>query len=470
VSHKEVRVLVVDDQPDICALAERVLTAEGYSVVTAHDGLEAIHAADAQFPDLVLMDIRMPKMGGIQALKRISKLHPNTPVVMMSASGEVRPAVEAMKLGAKDYLMVPFDPEELILLVRRALDETRMRKEIGRLQTILQDSGELREMMGYSPQITDVYNQIATVQGTDFTVLIHGESGSGKELVARAVHRGSRRAQGPFVPVDCGSIPESLIESELFGHERGSFTGAYERKKGSFERASGGTLFLDEIGNLPKTMQAKLLRAIQERRIERIGGSGPIDIDIRIIAAGNRRLEDLIAEGRFREDLFHRLNEFQIIIPPLRKRRDDIIYLAKRFMDATAKELNKEVRGISDSGLQMLLDYEWPGNVRELRNTIRRAVLLCDDVILPQHLTALATSAQVPAVPDVRAGDTVPLKELVRNAAREVEQRVIAQVLEKTGGNKSQAARMMGIDYKTILAKVSEYHLDDVAKRRTVSG
>jgi len=468
VNKDDIRVLVVDDSVPVCRIAEDLLRRHGYSVITGHDGAEAIKLVEEQFPDLVLMDINMPNVDGIEALKYIMKRHPAMAVIMMSGHDEAAPAVEAMKQGARDYLKVPLDADELELKVNRVLEEAHLKCEVGRLQTILGHSADLCELMGYSSHILAIYEQISTVAHTDFTVIIHGESGSGKELVARAIHDNSRRAAGPFVPIDCGSIPENLIESELFGHERGAFTGAYERKKGSFERASTGTLLLDEIGNLPKTMQSKLLRALQERKIERIGGDGPIDVDIRIIAAGNRRLHELIDEGKFREDLYHRLNEFVIEIPPLRRRKDDLIYLAKRFMDATAKELKKEVRGISEPALQLMLDYDWPGNVRELRNAIRRAVLLCDDIIRPQHLTALSSAAST-ALPAFKmdAALQMPLKEIVRNASREIERKVIAQALEKTGGNKSQAARMLQIDYKTILTKINEYNLGTSRTRKS---
>jgi DNA-binding NtrC family response regulator len=469
VDDENIRVLVVDDQASILSLVERILQSEGYATLTASDGAEAIEVVAEKFPDLVLMDVHMPRLDGIQALKRLTRSHPTIPVIMMSGYGEVRPAVEALKLGARDYLTVPFDHEELLLQITRALRETRVEREMRRLQTILGNSAHLCELMGYSPQIRGICEQIDQVARTDFTVVLYGESGSGKELVARAIHRSSLRASGPFVPVDCGSIPENLIESELFGHERGAFTGAHQRKAGSFERASGGTLFLDEIGNLPKSMQSKLLRAIQERKIERIGGTGPINIDIRIIAAGNRRLEDLLAEGAFREDLYHRLNEFFIEIPPLRERREDLDYLAKRFIDATAKKVNKEIRGISDGALKVLDDYKWPGNVRELQNVIGRAVLLCDDgIVRPRDLTALDSVRHGASLSTFRftadAENIPPLKEVIRQVVEEVERKVIKQVLERAGGNKSQAARMLQIDYKTLLSKVKKYRLNDPRK------
>jgi len=462
-SVRDIRILVVDDQPHIVELARRILENEGYSTLSAGDGAEALRVVDAQLPDAVLMDINMPGMDGISALRELTRKHPTVPVIMMSGYSDVSTAVTAMKLGARNYLCVPLDPDELVLQVTRCLEETRVRREMTRLQTILGDSAHLCELMGYSPHIIRLTEQISTVAPTDFTVVVYGESGSGKELVARAIHRMSKRSAGPFVPVDCGSIPETLIESELFGHERGAFTGAYRQQEGSFERASGGTLLLDEIGNLPKSMQAKLLRALQERKVAHVGGTQLIDIDIRVIAAGNTRLEDLIRQGVFREDLYHRLNEFFIEIPPLRERKEDLVYLAKRFMDLTAEKLRKEVRGISDAALQIMLDYDWPGNVRELRNSIQRAVLLCDGTIRPADLTGLLPAAPrhaSAALSSLALSEGLSLKQIGDTAKKEAEAEAIRQVLEKTEGNKSQAARILQVDYKTILTKIRDYGLD----------
>jgi len=466
VSNEKIKILIVDDQPFIRSLAERILKEKNYATAHAHDGKEAIEKVEAESPDLVLMDIHMPGTDGISALKHIIKHTPDVPVIIMSGDADVHLAVDAMKHGARDYLTIPFNNDELIMEVERALEETKLKREVRRLKRLVGQSSDLFELMGYSNLIRHLHEQIATVAATDFTVIIYGESGSGKELVARAIHHHSPRADGPFIAVDCGSIPETLIESELFGHERGAFTGAVDRKKGSFERAAGGTLFLDEIANLPKTMQSKFLRAIQERAVERIGGAGPIDVDIRIIVACNKRLDELVVAGAFREDLYHRLNEFVINIPPLRKRKDDLIYLAKRFMDETSKELRKEVASISDEALQILLDYDWPGNVRELRNTIRRAVLLCDNTIEPHHLTALTSLDSLPMTPEINLDtlEQVPLKEIVRSAAAHVERNVIAHILQKTDGNKSQAARIMQIDYKTMLSKANHYGLNEHRK------
>ena len=478
-------ILVVDDDPAICRLAEHYLGNQEFSFISAHDGAGAVRSVLANSPDLVLMDIDMPIMDGIEALKTILQTHPATPVIMMSGKDDIAFAVEAMRHGAMDYVRVRDMEHELPMRVNKVVDDIRKRLELERLQRMLGSARNLCGLMGHSLKIRAIYEQITTVSRTDFTVVIYGESGSGKELVARAIHENSRRADGPFVPVDCGSIPESLIESELFGHERGAFTGAYERKKGSFERASGGTLFLDEIGNLPRSMQARFLRTLQERTVERVGGAGPIAIDIRIIVAGNQRLQDLITQGTFREDLFHRLNEFTIEIPPLRKRKEDMVYLAKRFVDETVKELNKEPKDltISPQAWQLLESYDWPGNVRELRNVIRRAVLFAESgQILPKHLTALhpaRTSAQLAAdagmllkdiyvAPSHTAGLATgrSLRDMMREFSRDVEQQIISQALEKTGGNKSQAAKMLQVDYKTILTKITEYKLGPAPRAR----
>ena len=457
----ETLILIVDDDPRVRRLATEALAKQGYKIVHACDGAESLQQIQNGHPDLILMDINMPVMNGIEALGEIIAMTPALPVIMMSAQPEITPAVDAMKLGARDYIIVPFDPDELRKRVERVLNEISLKREVSRLQTMLGGAKDLYEQMGQSPQIHTLHEQLERVARTDFTVILYGESGSGKELVARAIHQNSRRASEAFVAVDCGSIPENLIESELFGHERGAFTGAYDRKLGSFERASGGTLFLDEIGNLPKTMQARLLRALQERKIERVGGKGPIPVDIRVIVAGNRRLQDLIVEGKFREDLFHRLNEFMIEIPPLRRRKDDLIYLADRFINETAQELKKKPLRLSPPAVQLLQNYDWPGNVRELRNVIRRAVLLTDsDQIRTEHLTAINT-ASAELIPPVRIDmmPQMPLREMMRTFTREIEQKIIEQAIQKAHGNKSQAAKLLQVDYKTILTKIKEYKL-----------
>jgi two-component system nitrogen regulation response regulator GlnG len=328
----------------------------------------------------------------------------------------------------------------------------------------------LRELMGPGAAVGRVLADLERVAPTDFTVIVVGETGSGKELVARAIHQQSRRAAAPFVPVDCGAIPPALIESELFGHEKGAFTGADRLRPGKFEAAQGGTLFLDEVQNLPPPVQIKFLRALQERQIVHVGGTQPIDIDIRVIAATNQNLAELVSQGRFRQDLFHRLDEFQIGLPPLRERREDIVYLAKRFLDLTRAELNKDLIGISAPALEALLSYPWPGNVRELRNVIRRAVLLADQYIEREHLGIKeADLAAVAGLPGPAPLDgTVPFKELVRRTLVKLERQILLQALQQTGGNKAQAARLLQIDYKTMHTKAKEYGLKGAADHALV--
>jgi two-component system nitrogen regulation response regulator GlnG len=448
--------------------------------VAASTGDEALAQLRQALPDAVILDVKMPGTDGLTVLKEVRQIDPNLPVIMITAFGEVKTAVEAVKLGAYDFLTKPFANEELLLVLRRALAEQALRREVRALHSRLEETAPLAELMGSSREITRVFEQIRCVAGTDFSVLVVGETGCGKELVARAVHRMSSRHTNDFVAVDCGSIPETLIESELFGHEEGAFTGAAHARTGQFERAGGGTLFLDEVANLPAAMQAKLLRALQERSVRRVGGAEPIPVDIRVIAATNRPLDACVRDDAFRRDLYHRLNEFTIEVPALRERPDDLIYLAKRFLDVTNEELRKNVRGFTEEALEMLLAHPWPGNVRELRNVVRRAVLLADEVIEPRHLAilgqkggpspdgrgtgALSGAPDVPAT--VELDESFSLKDIVKRRVAEVERQVIAQVLERTGGNKSQAARILKIDYKTMHYKTKRYGLGRIDPRQ----
>ncbi|HHT9144714.1 MAG TPA: sigma-54-dependent transcriptional regulator, partial [Candidatus Wunengus sp. YC61] len=386
-NNSNISVLIIDDEVEMCDMLSHILNQAGFTTYTAHDGNTGLEVFNKESPNVVILDLRMPGMNGMDALKQIKHADGETPVIIISASEEIQSAVEAIKHGAYNYLNKPFNNEEVVLTVEKALEERAMRQEILMLKTQLNFAMPLFEQMGNSAEIAKVNELVACVAPTNFTVVIYGETGSGKELIARSIHNRSHRCDKPFVVVDCGSIPETLIESELFGFEKGAFTGADQKKVGQFEIASGGTLFLDEIGNLPKSMQGKLLRVLQERRIRRLGSNKEIDVDVRVVVAGNERLEHLIESEHFRMDLYQRLNEFCIEIPPLRRRKDDIVFLCKRFLDITNKELNKNVRGITKETLEMLLTYNWPGNVRELKNVIRRAVLLANNnVIEPNHL------------------------------------------------------------------------------------
>ncbi|HHT9119670.1 MAG TPA: sigma-54-dependent transcriptional regulator [Candidatus Hypogeohydataceae bacterium YC41] len=454
------KVLIVDDMQDIHWILSKVLEKEGYSPVSASNGKEAIEKIEKAHPEVVLLDIKMPEMDGMDLLKEMKKRQWDIPVIILTAFGEVRNAVEAMRLGAYDYLVKPFDNREVLLRVQRALKERELKEELNTLKSQLEEKTTLSELIGSSDAIKKVFEQIRCVANTGFTVVLYGETGSGKELVARAIHNLSHRRDKTFVVVDCGSIPEPLMESELFGHEKGAFTGAYTTKEGQFELANGGTIFLDEIGNLPLLMQNKLLRVLQEKCIRRVGGKQNIKIDIRVIVAGNERLEDLLTQGRFRTDLYHRLNEFTIDIPPLKERKEDIILLSKHFVELTNKELNKHVKGFTEEAVEHLLSYPWPGNVRELKNIIRRAVLLAETLIEPKHLLLPKNESYYPK--SFIGVERLPregfsLKEIVKHSVEDVERKTILETLQRTGGNKSKAARLLKIDYSTIHYKIKQY-------------
>lgn len=454
------KVLAVDDQADMRWLLTLVLREQGFEIVTAEDGEQAVERIKLEAPQVVLMDLRMPRLGGMKALEQIKEIAPELPVIVISGYGDVPSAVQAMRLGAYDFLTKPFDNEELVFTVKRAIERGELLSQVAALKDQLRHGGALCEIMGSSPKIQEVLQQIEQVAGSNFTVLIEGETGAGKEVVARAIHHHSGRRERPFIALDCGAIPESLIESELFGYERGAFTGADRRKEGHVELAEKGTLFLDEIANLPLTTQSKLLRMLQERQIQPLGAKQPIAVDVRITAASNVSLEGEVRAGRFRQDLFHRLNEFLIRIPPLRERQEDILYLAQRFLDEANIELKKHVRGFSQEAAVLLMNYPWPGNVRELRNVIRRATLLSQDLIRIEQLSGLAPKSEgAPARSEAMQTlpDGLSLKEIVHGTAARVEKDIIERTLRVTKGNKSQAARLLRIDYKTLYYKIKEY-------------
>jgi two-component system nitrogen regulation response regulator GlnG len=458
------RILIVDDDPSVRELLTEVMGYEGFTLATATDGQAALEAVKAQVPDLVLLDLQMPNMGGADVLDRLKQTTPELPVVIITAFGEIQGAVDAIKAGAYDYLTKPFNHEDVIRVVYKALSESALKRKLKNLSIQLRKDNPLRELMGPSDAVGSVISAIGQVAKSDFTVVIQGETGSGKEVVARAIHNSSNRAKKPFVSLDCGAIPETLLESELFGHEKGAFTGAVNKSPGKFVSASGGTLLLDEIHNLPLSSQAKLLRVVQEKYVVPVGGTRGEKVDVRLLTAANENLHKLVQDGQFRSDLFFRLKEFTINIPPLRERKDDILYLAKRFLDITCMELDKEVKGFSEQSLEMLLNYNWPGNVRELRSTVRRAVLLADDVITQDHLDIKRrfnmgnTSDTVPAAPEIPHGSVsrMSLKDIVSKSTAAVEREVLKRTLRNTHGNKAEAARMLQIDYKTMLTKIKK--------------
>ena len=437
-------VLVVDDDAGVRE-SFRLTLEDHYDVVDVPDGLRALDAVRASQVDLVLLDIRLPEMDGIEVLERIKAIDEGIEVVLVTAVRTVRTAVAAMKLGAFDYLTKPFEEDELLAVIARALEKRALEREVTFLRGELARARDFDEIVGHHPAMQKVYRLVAQVARTTTTVLITGESGTGKELVARAIHRQGPRRDKPFVAVNPAAVAESLIESELFGHERGAFTGANQRKLGRFELAQGGTLFLDEIATLKGELQVKLLRVLQEREIERVGGTHPIKIDVRVVAATNADLKDAVARGAFREDLYYRLNVVSIDVPPLAQRADDIPLLVQHFVHRYSRECNKPVDELSPEILTALREYGWPGNVRELQNVIERAVVLAEgpviqlsdlplDVLLPKHREK------------VRTADHLPLK----NATEEFERQIVLRVLERVGGNQSEAARILGLHRNTI--------------------
>jgi len=352
------RILIVDDEKEICTLLSRLVKEEGFNTMVAHDGKAALKLIISESPDVLLVDFKMPGMDGMELLKRAEEIDSDLPVIMITAYADIKGAVEAMRMGAHDYLAKPFENLEVIRVVRRALTERNFKRKLSHLTSELQETHNLREMMGTSDVIYQLIFEVNRVAKSDFTVLIQGETGTGKELVARAIHDASPRSGGAFIPVDCGAIPETLLESELFGHERGAFTDAKFQKPGKIELARGGTMFLDEIPNMPLGSQAKILRVLQEKKVYRVGSSKPIDIDVRLLVASNKDLFNLTESESFRSDLFFRLNEFTITVPPLRERKEDIRYLVKRFLDITNAELNKNVKGFSESAIEDLMARE----------------------------------------------------------------------------------------------------------------
>jgi len=439
----KLRILAVDDQAGVRELLRAVLGGDdGHEVETASDGQAALRALAGGFHDLVIMDIRMPGMDGITALEKARGLSPRTGVVMMTAYASVETAVRAMKLGAFDYVTKPIDIDEVRAVVARFIESQRPGEE---QETVV----ESRDVVGASEAIRAALELAHRVAASDATVLVLGESGTGKEVLAREIHKASPRGTRPFVAVNCSAIPETLLESELFGHEKGSFTGAVRQKKGRFELAEGGTIFLDEIGDMSAALQAKLLRFLQDRRLQRVGGSADIAVDARVIAATNRDLERDVADGRFREDLFFRLNVVTITVPPLRERADDIPLLVEHFLRLHVPE-GARPKKVSPRAMRLLMGYLWPGNIRELENAIQRAVVLArGETVFPEQLP-----------PRVREADPAEGGAAKGRTMREVERDVIVKTLRETDGNRTRAASILGISRRTLQNKIKEYGID----------
>jgi two-component system response regulator HydG len=445
-------VLVVDDDPAHRTMLRTLLTGWGYGIKEADDGAGAIAMVHEHAFDLILMDIRMVKVSGLQALVEIKAFNPAIPVIIMTAYSSVESAVDAMKNGAYDYLTKPLDFDELRLTMERAMEHSQLREENRLLRETLGAHFDTQHIIGRSPAMVRLMETVAQVAPTEATVLITGESGTGKEMIAGAIHFNSPRKDGPFVKINCAAITETLLESELFGHEKGAFTGAYKKKEGRFRQAHGGTLFLDEVSEMSLAMQVKLLRVLQDREITRVGGEEVINVDVRIIAATNKDLPKEIEAGRFRDDLYYRLNVVAIAMPPLRERREDIPLLAQHFLEQFSERNRKQIKGFTPQAMDRLLRHEWPGNVRELMNAVERAVVLARTDYLDE--------GEFPLVPgeDKPEGE-VPLEEAVSLdlPLDEVEKTTILRMLAHTNGNKSEAARRLGITRRTLHKKLKAY-------------
>jgi two-component system, NtrC family, response regulator AtoC len=458
-------VLIVDDELNIRRVLAAMLKREGYEVTTAADGEQALAVLAKTPVEVVVTDLVMPRLGGMELLQRIGAQYPDVPVILITAHGTVDNAVAALKAGAFDYVTKPFEQEEL----KKVIAKAARAHELERQNVHGTTEGERPPLVGQSSAMRQVFDMVARVADSPSTVLITGESGTGKELVAREIHHRSARRDKPLIKVNCAAIPKDLVESELFGYEKGAFTGAVGSKPGRFELADGGTLFLDEIGEIPVEMQVKLLRALQESEFERVGGIKTLQVDVRLIAATNRDLEELIRDGRFREDLYYRLNVVPISLPPLRERREDIPLLVSHFIAKYDQRLGKKVERVDDEAMQMLLGYGWPGNIRELENLMERSVLFADGpVILGASLPdAMRDRTPGPAVPIAAVGPLgaiaapsgASMKEIVRQAQAELEKELIRRALEETGGNVTRAAKRLQISRKSLQVKMKELGL-----------
>ena len=455
-------ILIVEDKDSLRAMLRHALEDQGHSVLEAADQAEALKQVRDGRPDLILSDLRLLSGDGVGVLRGAKEIDPGLPVIVMTAYGSIQDAVVAMKEGALDFLAKPVDPDHLLLLVERALAQRRMAAENQLLREEVAARRGAPAIIGDDPSLARVIATLHRAAATDTTVLLLGESGTGKELFARTLHAFSNRADGPFVAINCAAIPETLLETELFGHEKGAFTGANARKPGRFELAHRGTLFLDEIGDLPVGLQAKILRALEEKRFERVGGTQSLQVDVRVVAATNRNLKAAVASRQFREDLFFRLSVFPIDIPPLRERQGDIDILARCFVDRFCRDLKKRL-ALSPEAVDELRRYKWPGNVRELQNCIERAVILADgDTIRPRHLNlsfreVVAPPAQPAAEPLDLSGT---LADATRRVVADVERRKILLALDEAGGQKPRAADLLQVSYKTLLQKIKDYGIE----------
>ncbi|MFZ5647501.1 MAG: sigma-54-dependent transcriptional regulator [Bacillota bacterium] len=445
------KILVIDDEEHMCWALERAMKQEGYQVLTTTRGRTGLELIREEAPSLVILDLKMPEMDGMEVLKKAKEYNPKLPVVMLTAHGTIETAIEAMKIGATDYLTKPFDLDELKMVIRQNLVMSQLVSEVNFLRSEL--TKKYRKMIGESPAIKEVMYLIEKVSNSNATVLITGESGTGKEVAAVAIHQNSPRRDYPFVPVNCAALPENLLESELFGHEKGAFTGALARKMGRFELADKGTIFLDEITEMPLSMQVKLLRVLQEKAFERVGGTETLHVDVRIIAASNRDITSAIEKGLFREDLYYRLNVIHIPLPPLRERKEDIPILANHFLDKLRPTYL--VNSITDDAMKLLLKYNWPGNIRELQNVLERAAIISQS----NEITADDLPREFQATPAKSSGELVINIPDSGISLEDLEKELIIKALEKSKGNQTRAAQLLGITRSALLYRIQKHGL-----------
>lgn len=452
-NNKRHSLLVVDDDTAHRTMLATLLKGWGYDIFEADDGQTAIDRVQERYFDLILMDVRMIKVSGLVAMEKIKEYNPAIPVIIMTAYSSIETAVDALKNGAYDYLTKPLDFEKLKLTIKRATDHFDLKEENQRLKISLENHFDRQNIIGRSPSMVKLMETVAQVAQSEATVLITGESGTGKELIAGATHYNSPRKDAPFIKINCAAITETLLESEMFGHEKGSFTGAHKKKEGKFVQANGGSLFLDEVSEMPLSMQVKLLRVLQERELTRVGGEDLIKVDVRVIAATNKNLSDLIAKGDFREDLYYRLNVVDLFIPPLRERTDDIPLIAQRYLDMFAEKNRKKISGFTPQAMDILIRYDWPGNVRELMNAVERAIVLCQGEYLDE-LDFVSIRPPEPSTQNPRDGFMDIHSDMTLD---DVEKNVILNTLDAVEGNKSEAARRLGITRKTLHKKLKLY-------------
>ncbi|MEW6108394.1 MAG: sigma-54 dependent transcriptional regulator [Nitrospirota bacterium] len=444
------KIMIVDDDRDLRSIVRDVLSEEGFSITEAKDGMNAVRMFREQSPDAVLLDMKMPYMNGIETLQELKKMDSSVPVIILTAHGDIPTAVEAIKCGAYDFAIKPPEFDRLVIMLKRAVERRELEMEVLRSSTALKAS--LENMFGKSPAIRTVVGQIEQVARTDFSVIIEGETGTGKSVVASAIHSLSRREDKPFVSVDIGLIPDLLVESELFGYKKGAFTGADRDKAGYFETAHKGTIFIDEMENMSPHMQAKLLSFIEKKKMYPLGSTNPVDVDVRIIAATNKDIRKSVIKKEFREDLFYRIGEFIIALPPLRKRVEDIPFFVNKFAFEACTEMNRQIKEIAGDAIDVLMKHDWPGNLRELKNVVRRAVLLMDsDIMRKECIDSLLLQ---------KSDDRFCTRpSSLKDALKEVEKQMIIDALKKAGGNKAGAADLLGVSYQHIYNKIKEYEI-----------